>query len=108
MNDQAKIIAALTELVIDALPDATMREMYGGTLIELIKDNPKSRIGGIYGYTDHVSLEFTQGHLLDDPDKILEGSGKMRRHIKLRHVEDIANKGCVNFLIAAASRKKNP
>ena len=107
MNDQSEIIAALTELVIDALPDATMREMYGGTVIELLKDAPKSRIGGIYGYADHVSLEFTQGRLLDDPGTILEGSGKTRRHIKLRCLEDIANKDCKHFLMSAAAQKKN-
>lgn len=107
MNDQAEIVVALTEIVIDALPDATMREMYGGTVIELIKDAPKSRIGGIYRYADHVSLEFTQGRLLDDPGNVLEGAGKTRRHIKLRCLEDIADKGCKHFIVLAAAQMKS-
>ena len=76
-------------------------------MIELFKDAPKSRIGGIYSYTDHVSLELTQGRLLDDPDNVLEGAGKTRRHIKLRALEDIANKGCKHFIVSAAAQMKS-
>ena len=47
---------------------------------------------------DHVSLAFTEGRFLDDPDTILEGSGKTRRHIKLHRVEDIAGSVHVGWI----------
>jgi hypothetical protein len=88
-----RIIDAVAELA----PDATFRSMYGGTVIEMQKDNPKSRIGGVFVYADYVSLEFTKGAFLDDPNRVLEGSGKMRRHIKLQSVDHILAKGCLTL-----------
>jgi uncharacterized membrane protein HdeD (DUF308 family) len=38
-----------------------------------------------------VSLGFMQGTSLPDPDKLLEGSGKGLRHVKLRSIEDVDN-----------------
>lgn len=72
--------------------------MYGGTVIELINEYPKSRIGGVYAYPNYVSFEFAKGVSFDDPDHILEGTGKFRRHIKLRNFEDVQAKGCAGFL----------
>lgn len=37
----------------------------------------------------HVSLGFYRFDVLDDPDGLLEGSGKTMRHIKLRNLSDI-------------------
>ncbi len=80
MNDETKaeIITLLTEMVIGVMPEATMRDMYGGIVIELTANDSKSRVGGIYSYAGHVSLEFTRGASFKDPNKILEGSGKKR------------------------------
>ena len=67
-------------------------------MIELEKDNPKSRVGGIYSYKDHVSLEFSNGARLDDRNGVLEGSGKLRRHVKLYNKDDIEKKACRSLL----------
>jgi hypothetical protein len=37
----------------------------------------------------HVSFGFLRGTALDDPAKLLEGTGKSLRHVKLREVEDL-------------------
>lgn len=96
---KAQIIAKLDELVIDLAPDATLRSMYGGTVIELAKkDDPRSRIGGFYVYPSYVSFEFAKGVSFDDPDHILEGAGKHRRHVKIRAFEDVQAKRCKAFL----------
>ncbi|EBA12600.1 DUF1801 domain-containing protein [Roseobacter sp. CCS2] len=65
---------------------------------ELEPDNPNSRVGGVFIYTGHVSLEFAKGVLFDDPQAVLEGKGKFRRHIKLRALHDITAKTCNSFL----------
>jgi hypothetical protein len=43
----------------------------------------------VFAYSEHVSVEFGRGCDLADPHGVLEGSGKFRRHIKLRNLADI-------------------
>ena len=72
--------------------------MYGGTVIEMRTADPKTRVAGVFAYTKYVSVEFTNGVMLDDPHKVLEGAGKVRRHIKLHSLNDIVAKDCLTFL----------
>lgn len=52
-------------------------------------------------YPDHISLCFFAGDRLPDPDKLLEGSGKIARHIRLGGPE-VLDKPAVKALIKAA------
>ena len=56
-----------------------------------------------------MSLAFLRGAKLPDPGKLLEGTGKGVRHVKLRSVAEVKRPG-VKRLIVEASRlnKKNP
>ena len=58
---------------------------------------------------EHVSLAFLRGAMLPDPEKLLEGTGKGVRHVKLRSVADVKRAG-VKRLIGEAAKmnKKNP
>ena len=56
-----EIIFALKETVRELNPGVLFVPKYGGELIELIPNNEKSRIGGIFTYSEHVTLEFSQG-----------------------------------------------
>jgi hypothetical protein len=51
----------------------------------------------------HVTFGFHFGASLDDPEGLLEGTGKNIRHAKLRGVEDLEKKG-LRELIVRASR----
>ena len=95
---QILIEELLVEYLMTQEPTANPRPMYGGTIFELEVDNPKSRIGGVYGYANHVSIEFAKGTFLSDPHGVLEGSGKYRRHIKLFRLSDIEDKHCCGYL----------
>lgn len=108
MNDASKaaIIGSLEKMIIELEPDANLRPMYGGIVIELEPDNPQSRIGGFYVYAKYVSLEFANGTRFKDPDRVLEGSGKFRRHVKLRCIDDMASKACKCFLLQALELSK--
>lgn len=108
MDEAAKatIIDNLEEMIIELAPDANLRPMYGGTVIELETDNPKSRIGGFYVYADYVSFEFAKGVQLEDPNDVLEGAGKFRRHVKLRGADDVKTKTCKRFLDQAVARSQ--
>jgi hypothetical protein len=49
----------------------------------------------------HVNLELWRGAHLPDPDKILQGTGKDLRHVKLRKVADAKSPEFVRILKAA-------
>jgi hypothetical protein len=100
---KAEIIDSLEKMIVELAPDANLRPMYGGTVIELETNNPKSRIGGFYIYANYVSFEFAKGAQFEDREGALEGTGKLRRHVKLRKAEDIKTKACERFLDQAVA-----
>ena len=81
--------------------------MYGGTIYELELGKHDTSVCGHFIYKQHVSLEFSNGYQLDDPDSILEGKGKFRRHIKLRELADIEEKSVRLFLQQAFNPNSN-
>jgi len=58
---------------------------------------------------NHVTFGFLRGTSLPDPEKLLEGTGKNRLHVKLRTVEDLKRPGLKKLIVAAARlNKKEP
>jgi hypothetical protein len=55
---------------------------------------------------NHVTFGFHFGTSLKDPHGLLEGTGKNLRHVKLRSVEDLQQKG-LRELVLEAARSKN-
>lgn len=93
-----EIVEQLKAVVLGVVPGAAFIEKYGGLVVESIPGQPKSQFCGIFTYKNHLSLEFTHGAQLDDPDRILQGGGKHRRRIKIAHLSDISEKRCEHFL----------
>jgi hypothetical protein len=57
----------------------------------------------------HVTFILVRGALLADPEKLLEGTGKSVRHVKLRSVADVKRPGVKKLIVEAAKRnKKSP
>jgi len=42
-------------------------------------------------FTDHVNVGFFRGAEIDDPVRLLEGTGKFMRHVKLSPDRDVVN-----------------
>tara|TARA_R110000850_G_scaffold26358_4_gene75584 strand:+ start:2610 stop:3044 length:435 start_codon:yes stop_codon:yes gene_type:complete len=42
-------------------------------------------------YTEHLNLGFNKGTLLKDPTQLLQGTGKLIRHIPIKRIEDFRN-----------------
>ena len=53
----------------------------------------------------YVNLGFYQGAMLADPKRLLEGTGKSLRHVRIRSLTD-ANRSPVRALIAAALARR--
>jgi hypothetical protein len=90
------LVQALRRQILSLDPAVTEEVKYGGLLFGT--DKP---FCGVFAYTKHVSLEFGAGASLPDPRNTLEGSGKLRRHIKLTTLQDIADKYVHAYLALA-------
>ncbi|MDQ3929578.1 MAG: DUF1801 domain-containing protein [Chloroflexota bacterium] len=58
-------------------------------------------------HKDHIDLGFNYGSELPDPEDLLEGTGKLFRHIKITRPEDVA-RPAVRRLLEAASTHRMP
>ena len=57
----------------------------------------------------HVTFAFLRGAALSDPEKLLEGTGKGVRHVKLRSIADVKKPGVRKLVLQAAKlNKKDP
>lgn len=97
-EDKYALVQALRDTVIEQYPDVSERMMYGGIMFSLGKD-----FGGLFPYKNHVSFEFSLGCLLQDNEKLLEGKGKYRRHLKLTSTADIETKQVCDFVKQAVA-----
>ncbi len=87
------MIEAVRALVKKTFKDATEEVKYGGILF-----SSKVQFGGVFAYQEHVTVEFSNGAKIVDEFGQLEGTGKGRRHIKLRSVADIKTKKLAQYL----------
>jgi hypothetical protein len=92
-DEKYKILQKLREIVFMVYPQVNERMMYGGIMFSVNND-----FGGIFASKKHVSFEFGNGYTMNDPDELLEGKGKFRRHLKLRSISDIHSKKVVFYV----------
>src|SRR6266545_4268039 len=52
-------------------------------------------------YAGHVNLGFNRGAQMDDPERLLQGTGKQVRHITIRTAADLARPAVRKYLRAA-------
>lgn len=63
-------------------PTLSERVRYGGVMFG-------DELFGVFPRKNHVTVEFSHGIDLEDPDGVLKGAGKYRRHIILRYPAEI-------------------
>ena len=84
----------MRDIVFNIYPETNERIMYGGIMFSLNSED----FGGLFLRKNHISFEFAKGFIMKDPNGFLEGSGKFRRHIKIRTKEAIKNKKVAFFV----------
>lgn len=101
MSENTEFFEEIQAVILDKISALGLigfwRPMYGGLVFELKDAVHKTQIGGVFISKKHVSFEFTKGYLMDDPNLLLEGGGKYRRHLKLRSFIDIDDKNLTGF-----------
>ena len=99
-----EILMSIRTIFHDASSGLAEDIKYGGLVFTI----SNTLIGGIFVYAKHISIEFSFGAKLSDPDKILEGKGKKRRHIKIHAIEDIEKKKVEDFVRTAVNPNQHP
>jgi hypothetical protein len=93
-----QITREIDEIVEEICPGVGRRSMYGGIVFEKEPGNHGTLVCGHFVYKNHVSLEFSKGAEFSDPDNVLEGKGKYRRHIKLTEPSQIREKSVRSYV----------
>ena len=91
--DKYKTVTDAREIVFAAHENVSERIMYGGIMFTLDID-----FGGLFVSKNHVSFEFSEGVNFKDPKKLLAGTGKSRRHLKLKTSADVTEKEVAFFV----------
>jgi hypothetical protein len=80
------------DLITKLVPKSEEKVYFGWRIISFSLDGKMSgQFCSISPGRDYVNLYFMQGTSLDDPKRLLEGTGKNMRHVKLREVADLKN-----------------
>jgi hypothetical protein len=82
-DERKPVVTELRKLVRRVAPNLVEQMKYG--MPQYTKE--KHTVVYIMPTTDHVNLGFYDGVELDDPKKLLEGTGKRLRHVKVRTVQ---------------------
>jgi len=80
-KEKYEVLVRLRNIILEELPETTETFKYGGIMFSL-NDN----FGGLFVSKNHISFEFTYGYKLNCDLKLL-GSGKYRRHLKIRELD---------------------
>lgn len=98
--DKRALLEKLRALVVKGVPDAKSTIKWG---VPFYQRNG-SNICALAVFKDHVGINFfAPPDVLVDPQKKLEGSGKVNRMLKVRTAADIDNASILRWLKAAAA-----
>jgi len=106
MNKGALSLISLAEeletTIQNTIPKASSLNKYGGTLFTLKPEEKEGQFCGVFVYQQHVQLIFSQGAMLNDSKKLLSGSGKVRRYINFKSIDDVNQKELEKLLVQAS------
>ena len=79
--------------ILDLYPESNelIYHTHALTAVFSISDKLSDAFCMIPIYTNHMNLGFNKGTLLDDPYKLLSGTGNLIRHIDIKKMEDYRN-----------------
>lgn len=91
MSDSILDLTALADEIEDfiqqTIPKCVPVKKYGGTLFTLYPEEKEGQFCGVFVQKKDVQVSFSQGAQLKDPKGLLEGSGKLRRHINYSSID---------------------
>jgi hypothetical protein len=99
----ADLALALREMVLEEAPDAVekMYDNHPSAVWYGVGPKMKDMFCYIAAVRTHVNLGFCRGALLSDPNRVLEGEGKVMRHVKFRSERDLERPFVRRYIRAA-------
>ncbi len=86
----------------EVVPEAETVQKYGGTLFTLLPEEKEGQFCGVFIHKKHVQISFSKGASLKDPDALLLGSGKLRRHVNITSSAELERGKLKKLLLQAA------
>jgi hypothetical protein len=102
-----RLFFATRRAVLAAAPDATelIYDAYSAlTIAYSFTDRLRHAFCHVAAYRDHVNLGFNNGVALNDPDRLLAGTGVRIRHIRIGAEGDLRRPGVQRLLRAAVEQ----
>ncbi len=83
----------LREFILELYPDSNelLYHTHALSAVFSISEKLGDAFCHIPIYSEHLNLGFNKGTLLDDPNKLLKGTGKLIRHIEIKKPDDYRN-----------------
>ncbi|RQO33545.1 DUF1801 domain-containing protein [Herminiimonas sp. KBW02] len=91
--ERYELVVAARRVIQKEVKQAMERVMYGGFMFAAPLD-----FCGVFAYAEHISIEFGRGCDLQDAWQVLEGKGKLRRHIKIHSPDEIKSKHLADYV----------
>jgi hypothetical protein len=102
------IVQALREMILNVDPDAC-EVVRLGDRAATYGVGPRKMIEGyayILPYTSWGNLGFYRGAILEDPNNLLEGTGKKLRHIKIRSIDEVGQEEIRQLVQSALTERR--
>jgi hypothetical protein len=106
-----EVFLALRALIGDVMPDATEQLDLPDHLLAFGFGPPggtrlRDLAVALIPHAAHVNVQLADGALLDDPSRIVEGTGKRIRHVKSRSLGDVSRPALRVLLQEQAGRRR--
>lgn len=91
------------EFILEIYPESNelLYQTHALTTVFSISDKPSDAFCMLPIYTNHLNLGFNKGTLLQDPYKLLTGTGNLIRHIPIDTPKDYRNKKVKDLIKSA-------
>lgn len=98
-----KLFKDLRSFILEIYPDSNelLYHTHALTAVFSISEKLADGFCMIPIYTNHLNLGFHKGTLLNDPHKLLTGTGNLIRHIPVKTTEDYRNKKTKDLIKSA-------
>lgn len=107
--DVRELTLQLRALVLELVPDALEQVDKPASLLSYGYANTyKHTICVLIPQKDRVNFGFPRGTELPDPKKLLEGTGKKARHVKVRDEQTAGSKPLRDLLLASIEATPRP
>ena len=106
-----ELALAVRKLVLEEAPDATelIYDAYSAVTVGYsFTGRPSDAFIHIAAYARWVNLGFNYGSQLEDPQKVLQGTGQWVRHIRIADTGEVKNPVLRRFVKSAIAQAERP